>query len=102
MRYILVFLAIFMGFLLNYDSNILAHLGLEFDHDVLLIALVAMAITGLTVERRMMIVVLVCIWALVANLPTEIISGWGLDRDYLIAGLVAIVVLPILVSWLEN
>ena len=64
--------------------------------------MVAMVITALIVERKVVLVVFICILAIVANLPGETISGWGLDKDYLIAGLITIVVLPILIGWIEN
>jgi hypothetical protein len=56
--------------------------------------LIAFVVAGLIYHRHMALVVLVALLAVGANLPTETITAVGYDPDYLLAGLIALVLLP--------
>ena len=89
----LVFIISFLSIAINLPDSMIARLG--FDPDYLMAALVAVAITGLTLHRRMLLVVLVVFCSIAANLPAEVVHGWGLDKDYIIATLAVLVLLPV-------
>lgn len=89
----LVFLISFLSIAINLPDSVIARVG--FDPDYLMAALVAIAITGLTMHRRMFLVVLVVFCSVAANLPADLISSWGLDKDYIIATLIVLVLLPV-------
>jgi hypothetical protein len=92
MKFLALCLVIFISILVNLPGGYLAMLGL--DADVLMAALVAIIIAGLTVHRRLFFVVLVVIMSIGANLPEGTIERLGVDREILLAGLVAVVLVP--------
>ena len=77
----------------------ITRLGL--DANYLLAALISMAIAGLLVHRRMLLVILVLLCTLGANLPEDVIGHLGLDRDILFATLVALIVAPFIAGKIE-
>jgi len=73
------------------DSEIVAGI-LALGHS----ALLAFVITGLVYHRHLALVVLVVLMVVGANLPAEKIAAVGYDSDYLLAALVAIVLMPLI------
>jgi len=74
---------------------------LGFDANYLFAALVAVAITGLIVHRRVLLVLLVILSTIGANLPVGIADQLGLDRDILLATLIALIVIPYVAGKVE-
>ena len=74
---------------------------LGFDANYLLAALAAIAITGLIVHRRMLLVVLVLVCTVGANLPDSFVESLGLNRDILLATLIALIVVPFIAGKVE-
>lgn len=99
MKFLLVFLVLFMSIGINLPEGYIAHLGLEPDY--LKVALAAWVVTGLIVYRHLALIVLVVSLSVTANLPVEMLESWGLDRDVIMATLIAIVVLPKFFEWME-
>lgn len=92
MRFVLVFLVLFMAIGVNLPDNMLARVGL--DPDYLKVALAAWTITALVFHERVALIVVVVALCVGANLPAEVAAGWGIDRDIALAGLVAVVLTP--------
>lgn len=92
MKYLALFLVLFVSIAVNLPSGYLAMLGL--DVSIILAALVAVLLTVLTAHRRVFFVVLVVVMSIAANLPDPAIQRFGLDREVLLAGLIAIVLIP--------
>lgn len=74
---------------------------LGFDANYMLAALAAIAIAGLIVHRRMLLVVLVLACTVGANLPDDIVESLGLNRDILLATLIALIVVPFIAGKVE-
>ncbi len=98
-KFILFFLIIFLSIAVNMPDSMIARMG--FDANYLLAALAAVAITGLIVHRRLLLVVLVIISTIGANLPVAVADQLGLDRDILVASLIALVVIPYVAGKVE-
>ena len=77
----------------------IARLGL--DANYLLAALASIAISGLIVHRRMLLVLLVLVCTIGANLPASVIEYVGIDRDILFATLIALIVVPFIAGKIE-
>jgi hypothetical protein len=77
----------------------IARLGL--DANYLLAALAAIAIAGLLVHRRMLLIFLVLLCTIGANLPESVIEHIGIDRDILFATLIALVIVPFIAGKIE-
>jgi len=92
MKYLALFLVLFISIAINLPSGYLALLG--FDADILLAALVALVLTVLTANRKLFFVVVVVAMSIGANLPDQTIQRLGMDREILLSGLVAIVLIP--------
>ena len=92
MKFLALFLVIFISIAINLPHGYLAMLGM--DADILMAALVAIVIAGLTVHRRLFFVVLVVVMSIGANLPETTIQRLGVDREILLAGLIAVVLIP--------
>jgi branched-subunit amino acid transport protein len=91
-KYVALFLVIFVSIGANLPSSIIHQIGLEPNY--LLAALVAIIFTWLCAHRGAFVVILVSLLFVAANLPEETASGIGYDRDYILATLIAIVLLP--------
>ena len=77
----------------------IVRLGL--DANYLLAALASIAISGLIVHRRMLLVLLVLACTIGANLPESMIEYIGIDRDILFATLIALIVVPFIAGKIE-
>lgn len=92
MKFLALFLVLFISIAVNLPHGYLAMLGM--DPNILMAALVAIVIAGLSVRRRLFFVVLVVIMSIGANLPESTIARLGVDREVLLAGLIAVVLIP--------
>lgn len=92
LKYLFVFLVMFLSIAVNLPDGMISRLG--FNANYLLAALVAVALTGLVVHRRLFLVVLVIVCTIGANLPVSVTDSMGVDRDILFATLIALVVIP--------
>ena len=99
MRFILVFLVLFMSIGVNLPEGIIARMG--FEPNYLKAALAAWVITGLTVCHRLALIVLVTLLCIGANLPADWAAQLHINRDALLATLVAIVLTPLFRHHLE-
>lgn len=66
-----------------------------FDANYLMAALAAVVLTGLLMYRQLFLIVLVIFACVAANMPNEIMQQWGLESNYFLAVLIALVILPI-------
>ena len=98
-KFVLFFLIIFLALAVNLPDGMLARIGL--DANYLLAGLVAVALAGLLVHRRMLMVLLVVLCTIGANLPEDITEYLGLDRDILFATLIALVLIPFIAGKIE-
>ena len=92
MKFIALFLVIFMSVIINLPDGYLVRLGI--DANVIMAALVALVLAGLTMHRRLALIVLVICLSIGANLPEGAAGSIGVNRDFLLVGLVAFVLLP--------
>ena len=92
-KFLAVFLVVFMATIINLPESMMAQLG--FDPSYLTAALVAVAISGMIVERRAALVILVLGLCVLANLPDSTVAGFGIAREWVIAALIAVVVVPL-------
>lgn len=93
MKYVLVFLVIFLSVAVNLPEDFLNDLG--FSPRYLIAALGAWIAAGLLSSKRMLLIVAVAGMALLANLPEATLSSLGVDRVWLIGALVVIVLSPL-------
>lgn len=100
MRFLLIFLVLFMVTASNLDEGMVASLGM--DPDIIKVALLAFVLTGLTLYHNLALMVLVIALAVMANLPQEVLEGWGVDRTVVIATLVVMVLAPRVQQWLDG
>lgn len=89
---ILVFLILFMSITLNLPDSFLVRIGL--DANIMLAALVAVVITGLTTHKNLLLTLLVLACCILANMP-DTVASWGLNSDYFFGVLIALVVTPV-------
>jgi len=99
LTYTLVFLVIAISIGVNLSEGFLARMGV--DSNMLLVALIAIAITGMVVKRNLGLIVVVVLLVLGANMPEETAAAMGINPDYLLAGLVAVVLAPFIGSHLS-
>lgn len=100
MKFVALFLVLFMSIAINLPEGYLSVLGL--DGNVLTAALAAVVLAGLVAHRRMFFVVLVVVISVAANLPETTIERIGVDRDILIASLIAVVLVPFVLSMIGD
>ena len=77
----------------------IARLGL--DTNDLFAALAAIVIAGLSVQRSMLLVILILACTIGTNLPSGVAESLGLDRDILFAMLIALVVVPFIAGKID-
>ena len=92
MKFVALFLIIFMSVVINLPDGYIARLGI--DANVIMAALVAFVLAGLIMHLRLALIVLVVCLSIGANLPESAAESFGVNRDYLLVGLVAFVLLP--------
>lgn len=71
----------------------LAQLGL--DSNYLVMAVLALAVTILLAHRSWLLVGVVAVLCLIINLPPEALGDIEIDRDFLIASLLGVTILPL-------
>jgi hypothetical protein len=96
----IVAVTIFMIIGANLSNGMMNRLGL--DQDILLMALIAFVIAGLTSHRNIALTLLVVVTTFGANVSEETARSIGYNPDYLLAGLVVLVVLPFCCKLLEG
>lgn len=94
MRFIMVFLVIFMTVAINLPDNMIRGIGI--DPKYLMAALGAWVVAGLLANTKMLLLVLVVGIALLVNLPEASLGNMGIDRTYLIVALICVVAIPFL------
>ena len=100
MKFILIFLVMFMVIAANMEHGMIAALGL--DPDILKVALIAWIITGLSLYRRLALIVLTLILCVGANMPQQTLDSWGVDRFVLMATLIVFVLVPKIKQMLDS
>lgn len=93
MKFALYGLILFLVVGMTLAKETVARLGLETNY--LLIALVALLFTALLAHRSLMLVLLVVGLCVVINLPPEMLGGFVIDQDMMIAALIAVIILPV-------
>ena len=99
MKILLFFVVIFASLSVNVSDSMIGRLG--FDANYLFVALAALVFSGMVAQRRAIVMVAAATLAIVANLPETMVSGYGLDRDYVAAGLIALLATPYVIEWFE-
>ena len=84
--------AIFLSIGILLAREALARLGLESNY--LLIAVGALLITALLSQRSVFLTVTVFLLCLAINVPSELMGSLQIDKDIMIASLIAVVILP--------
>lgn len=92
MKFVLYGLILFLTIGVTVARETLSRFGLEANY--LMIALVALVFTALLAHRSLMLVILVVLLCVVINLPPEMLGGFTIDQDFLVAVLIAVVILP--------
>ena len=93
MKFVLVFVILFMTIAINLPTSVIARLGFEADY--LIAALLAVVITGLIQHKKLFLVVIVMFCSIVANMPKEALVNWSMNPDYFFAILVGLILTPI-------
>ncbi|MDP2140094.1 MAG: hypothetical protein Q8L20_04715 [Gammaproteobacteria bacterium] len=93
MKLVLYGLILFLTIGVTVARETLSRFGMETNY--LMIALVALVLTVLLAHRSLMLVLLVLLLCVAINLPPEMIGGITIDQDFLVAVLIAVVILPV-------
>ncbi len=96
MKFVLVFLVLFLTIAINLPDDMIRGIGL--DPKYLMAALGAWIFAGLLSNGKMLLVVLVMGMALLANLPAESLNNMGIDRTYLLVTLFCVAIAPFFMS----
>lgn len=100
-KWALVFLVISLAIGVNMPDSILARYGIE--ASALTVALAAVALTGMIAYRRMSLVFVMVLLVVGANLPEgTAIMGYHIDREVMLATLIALIVIPVVQRQLED
>lgn len=99
LRYLLVFVPLFVAMAANNDNNMLTQLGLG--DGAVLAAAVAAFLALLIFEYKTIFLVLTVLVAVAANLPPEAAIDFGFERDYALAALLSILLSPRIVDQLD-
>lgn len=97
---IVVFITLLLAIGINLQDNMIARTG--FESGVLTAVLVAIALTALLAYRSVVLIVAIVALVVGANLPADVAAGIYLDRDILLATLVAILLMPFLQRHLDG
>jgi hypothetical protein len=92
--YVIFFLVIAVSLGINLGMHILE--TLDMGRNYLLLTIIAVAMAGLLVNRKLFFLLLVAILSIAINLPEEQLREWYIDRITLLATLLALIVLPVL------
>ena len=93
-KFLAVSLVVFLATTINLPESIVGQLG--FDPSYLTAALIAVAISGMVVERRATLVIVVLVLCVLANMPASTVTDFGIARDWVLATLIAVIVIPLL------
>ena len=100
-KWALVFLVVLLAIGINMPDNFLARYGVE--TSALTVALAAIALTGMIAYRRLSLVFIMVLLVVGANLPADTtILGFHIDRDVMLATLIALIVIPVIQRQLED
>ncbi len=94
-----IFLVLLITIAINLEDNMIARLG--FEPTYLIMALVAVVITGLVMHNNLALVVLVLFLSVGANMPVDFMLNFGIDRDILTGILGAIILLPLIAKVID-
>lgn len=83
----------------NVGDNALSRLG--FEKNYLVMALVAVVVTGLIVHKNLFLIVVVVFLSIGANMPADFMLNFGLDRDYFVGALGALLITPLAVRCMD-
>ncbi|MDX1490648.1 MAG: hypothetical protein R3332_05140 [Pseudohongiellaceae bacterium] len=93
MKTVIYSVGIFLSIGILLARETLARLGLESNY--LLIAVVALVATALLSQRSVFLTGSVLLLCLAINVPAEMMGNFQIDKDVMIASLLAIVLLPV-------
>jgi hypothetical protein len=93
MKIVISSVAIFLSIGILLARETLARLGLESHY--LLIAIGALLVTVLLSQRSIFLTGTVFLLCLAINIPSELLGSLQIDKDIMIASLLAIVILPL-------
>jgi len=100
MKGVFIFLVLMITAAINLEGNIIARLG--FEPTYLIMALVAVVMTGLVMHRNLALVVLVLFLSIGANMPDGFMLNFGIDRDILTGILGAIILVPFIAKIVDS
>ena len=96
MKFVLVFLILFMTAAVNLPDGMLQGLGM--DPKYLMAALGAWVLAGLFTHTRLLLTVMILGLALLVNLSPESLENMGIERNYLLITLLCVAILPLVVK----
>jgi len=99
MKYFLFFIVFLITVAINTEDNLLARIGL--DSTLLQMTLLAIIVTGLITDGQLLLLVIVAFMSLCANMPADFMLNFGIDRDIFTGFLLAIIITPSLVQYLD-
>jgi hypothetical protein len=99
-RWVAVFTVVILAITINMPDNMLARYGI--DTNFLVIALAAIALTGMIAYRRLGLLFLMVLLVVGANLPESVTTSFNINREWLLATLIALVILPFVQNHFEG
>jgi fucose permease len=91
-RYYLSFLVVMLSIGVNVGQNLMDQFNIE--RNYLIIALVALTVSGLIAHRNLFFIVLVAGLTAAINIPTEVLADNGISPDILFTTLLAVIIAP--------
>lgn len=98
-KFIVLFLLLFLGIVLNMEHSFISRLGFEMNY--LVAAGVSFLISWLALNHHVFVVAVLVIMATAANLPEATAAGLGYDRDIMLAALIAVILLPLIIKFFD-
>lgn len=93
MKFVSMFIVLFLTIAANLPSSVIARLG--FDADYLKAALIAAVIAALIQHKKLFLVAVVIMCSIFANMPGDILAGWSLNPDYFFVLMLGLILTPI-------
>jgi len=100
LKFLIVFSLVLLAMVLNFGDNFLARMGLHTDYIYLI--LVALIIAALIFSRTLKMIFIVLVLVVASNVPPDYLFNVEIDRDYVAALMVAVVLIPYVTSWLDS
>lgn len=100
LKWVVVFIVIALAIAVNAPDSMLARYGV--DANILTIAISAMALTGVVMFRSIPLTVAMIVLVIGANLPEAVAESYNINREWMLAALIALVIIPFVQGHLEG